>query len=165
MPYAVTHILTALVSAEFIRDYLYKDGIKRYHVLIAGIAGLLPDLDFALFWILKLFFNNNINLNSVHRVYTHTFMIPLFLVLLVLIIKKWRLPLLAIAFGFSVHLVLDAILAGYIYPIYPFSAVGIGWDLIKDEKVMVQVFASIDSILLVLWLLHEEFKHKISSYF
>ena len=166
MPYAVTHILTALVSGEFIRDYVYKDGIKRYHVLIAGIAGLLPDLDFALFWILRLIFHSTVNLNRIHRVYTHTFMIPLFLIILALLIKKWRLVLCAIAFGFMVHLVLDGILAGYIYPLYPFNSVGIGLNLVgRNTDLMVQIFASIDSVLLVLWLLHEEWKHKISSYF
>ena len=47
MPYAVTHVLVAIILAEIIRDYIVKDKKKfpLHYILIAGIAGLLPDVD------------------------------------------------------------------------------------------------------------------------
>ena len=52
MPYAVTHVIFALVIADVIRDYVVRDKKKfpLHYVLIAGIAGLLPDIDILFDW-------------------------------------------------------------------------------------------------------------------
>lgn len=47
MPLAVTHVLLTIIAVDLFRDYFLKN--KRYFtihtVFIAGIAGLLPDMD------------------------------------------------------------------------------------------------------------------------
>tara|TARA_Y100000034_G_scaffold125404_1_gene174896 strand:- start:851 stop:994 length:144 start_codon:yes stop_codon:yes gene_type:complete len=47
MPYAVTHVLVAIIVAELLRDYWKK--FNLHYVLIAGIGGLLPDIDIIVF--------------------------------------------------------------------------------------------------------------------
>ena len=58
MPTAVTHVILTMILLDLIRDYLIKNH-KRYltlHTLfIGGVAGLLPDIDVPLGWILAFF--------------------------------------------------------------------------------------------------------------
>jgi len=72
MPFAVTHVLTSIILVDLYRDYFAKH--KKYFTLhtifIAGFAGLLPDMDIPLNWLLNL-----IGADLVHRTFTHT---PLF---------------------------------------------------------------------------------------
>ena len=56
MPLAVTHVILTIVLVDLFRDYIMKNH-KKYitlHTLfIAGVAGLLPDIDVAI----NMFFN------------------------------------------------------------------------------------------------------------
>jgi len=55
MPQAVLHILVPLILMALFKDYYdkrHKNKFPLYYVLIAGIAGLLPDLDVAAFFII-----------------------------------------------------------------------------------------------------------------
>lgn len=166
MPYAVTHILSALIAADFIRDHIVKDRKKfpLYYVLVAGIAGLVQDIDIVVFWGLQFF---GFSLKEVHRMFTHTIFLPLSLLVLAFILwrsKRVRLFLLMVFLGTSLHLLLDFALAGFIRPFYPFSNTVVGLNLIK-EAWSETLMPGIDAILLVLWLVHEEKKHKISDFF
>jgi len=86
MPFAVTHVLVAIIVADVIRDYTVKNSRKfpLHYVLIAGIAGLLPDIDVPIWWILN---NFGYTLAEVHRTFSHTLFIPLIFLALALFTK------------------------------------------------------------------------------
>jgi len=177
MPHAVTHVLIVIILLELFRDYFVKNKkvFPLHYVLIGGIAGLLPDLDVAVYYVLYFF---GFAYNEVHRVFLHNLFVPLIFVALAVLFWKFKnkelgehhLKLknifLVIAFGAFIHLLLDAIVAGTIVPFYPFSSYSIGLDIIKLAPLAWQesIMPSIDAILLVLWLIHLEIRHKISSF-
>lgn len=174
MPLAVTHVLVPLILADIYRDYISKVKFNLHYVFIAGIAGILPDIDVAVFWLVNIF--KDVAVNDIHRTFTHSLFFPLIFLLLFFltknydlkILKKYKLKLnyvfLAIFFGVTTHLFLDVILDGYIIPFYPFSAFKIGLNLIPDNLLGGTFFTGLDAILLVVWLVHEEINHKISDY-
>ena len=179
MPQAVTHVLIAIVIISIIRDfYVSKKGRKSFplhYVLIAGVAALLPDIDIAAFWILNFL---GFTLNEVHRTFTHTLFVPLIFFILFLAFTKIKIKelgrhklklstiFLMIAFGSLIHLILDATLAGYIRPFYPFSLVPIGLNLIGYLPSTLRDLAlpSLDAAILIIWLIYIELRHKISDF-
>ena len=174
MPYAVAHVILTIVIADIYRDFISKKKFPMIYVLIAGIAGLMPDLDLPASWAFNLVFGTDYYF---HRVYTHSLLyaIAFFLISMTfLILKKeeyrifrWNVTkqafvmfFLAMAFGWFVHIGLDCALAadGYLNLIpsiplkfcpHPFS----------NEAIL-----GFDAIILMLWLLHEQWKHKIKDY-
>ena len=167
MPFAVTHVLTSIILVDLYRDYFAKH--KKYFTLhtifIAGFAGLLPDIDIPLNWLLNL-----IGANLVHRTFTHT---PLFaLIFLIPGVILWHKKKHKIAmyffvasFAVSLHIFLDYFFStdnGGIMFFYPLSTASYALDLLKGTSPT--FFAGIDAIILLLWLWHEEIKHKISDY-
>jgi len=177
MPHAVTHVLVVIVLLELFRHYYIqnKKTFPLHYILIGGIAGLLPDIDIVVYYILSFF---GYTIEQVHRTFSHNLFIPL--LFLILAIPFWRFKnkelgerhlklrniFLVIAFGIFIHLLLDAILAGTIMPFYPFSDFGFGLNLIKYAPSAWQdsILPSIDAILLILWLISLEIRHKISSF-
>ena len=168
MPFAVTHVLLAIIAVDLYRDYYAKH--KKYFTLhtvfIAGFAGLLPDIDIPLNWFLNL-----IGAEIVHRTITHTplfamiFLIPAFILWSY---KKHKIAMyfFVTTFGILLHLFLDYAFvvdaAGGIMFLYPFSAAAYGLNLLQN--VSPGMFAAMDAIILMLWLWHEEMKHKISDF-
>lgn len=166
MPHAATHILVALIVADFIKDHIMKDRKKfpLHYVLVAGIAGLLPDIDVIVFWFLQIF---SFSLNEIHRTFSHTIFFPLAFLALAYIFTNYhkrRLFFLMVALGSFIHLILDFTIMGVIRPIYPLSSFAIGLELFKGVWAGTLI-PGIDAILLVLWLVHEEKQHKISDFF
>ena len=121
MPQAVTHVIIALIVASFIRDFYISRKQKKkfplHYVLIAGVAGLMPDLDVIAYWVLYFF---GFTLEEVHRTFTHTLFLPVLFLLLfwvTLSLKNKQLGkhhltihmiFLMLALGSFIHLVLDA---------------------------------------------------------
>ncbi|MCK4715045.1 MAG: hypothetical protein KAT35_05680, partial [Candidatus Aenigmarchaeota archaeon] len=68
------------------------------------------------------------------------------------------------ALGYFIHVMLDFLIVGVVYPFYPLSTLSIGLNLVSYSGVGGSFLAGLDAILLVLWLIHEEMKHKISVY-
>jgi membrane-bound metal-dependent hydrolase YbcI (DUF457 family) len=178
MPQAVTHVLIPSILASIIRDRKTKKNKRKFplhYVLIAGIAGLLPDIDVIAFWGLYFF---GFTIEEVHRNFTHTIFVPLlFLALYYLFGKmkirelgkhKLRLNLifLMISFGSFVHLILDAFLTGKIMPFYPLFKFGFGLNLVGYLPLPLSKIAipCLDAALLVLWMIYLEVKHKISDF-
>jgi len=179
MPEAVTHILVPLILMALIRDfYLRKKDKKHFplhYVLIAGLAGLLPDVDVLAFWVLG---NFGFAFDSIHRTFTHTFVLPLVFLILFFVFHnvkvkelgrhklKISIICLMIAFGTFTHLILDWIFWGVIFPVYPFSSLGTGLNIVSALPVNLQwlFFPSLDAILLVFWLIYLEVKHRISDF-
>ncbi|MBI5872247.1 metal-dependent hydrolase [archaeon] len=167
MPLAVTHMLFAIVVADIIRDYILKDK-RRFSllfVLIAGIGGLLPDLDIAVFWIISLF--KQVALSEVHRIYTHTLFLPIAFFILCLLFRKKRflkMLFLMLALGSFIHLFLDGILSGLIAPLFPFSSWQLGLNLVPWEMFGGTFYGGLDALILTAWLIHEYLKHNIKDY-
>jgi membrane-bound metal-dependent hydrolase YbcI (DUF457 family) len=158
MALAVTHVLITIVVLDLLRHYLF--GLKkfpRYLVVIGGIAGLGPDIDIPLSWI------SGMNL---HGVFTHS----LFFVILFLAIgavRKYQNDttgakiFYVIAFGWFMHLILDCAFGGYGTFLWPMPINTAGFC----PKWAIESFrTSIDAILLVLWISHEEIHNKIRDY-
>ena len=171
MPYAVTHVLSAIIASDLIRDYSKKYGkyFTTYTVFLAGVGGLLPDIDLPIIWFLSSIGVDNSILS--HGTLTHTpFFAILFLIPALYFLKKEKLEhamhLGALSFGILMHVSLDFLLGGgagegvmFLYPViydtyklHLLKGLNFGWA------------AALDSILLLLWLYHEEVKHKIIDY-
>jgi len=168
MPFAVTHILSTIILVDLFRDYIAKH--KKYFTLhtifIAGLAGLLPDIDIPLNWFLNFF-----GLGIQHGTITHT---PLFaLIFLIPGYILWRQKkhkeatyFFVICFGILFHIFLDYLLVGGqpdgIMFLYPFSDIKFGLGLLNN--VNINVIAGIDAVILLIWLWHEEIRHKIIDF-
>lgn len=165
MPQAVFHVLSALILADLIRDYIFKKRhFPLYLVLIAGIAGLLPDIDIFIYWIFDLFSSPDFIL--FHRTFTHSLLFVLLFLIPAFVLynnKKWGKILLMVSFGVALHLLLDAVFVGTIMPFYPFSSYELGLSLLAGHfsGTLIQ---GIDAILLILWLIYIEWRHKISDF-
>ncbi len=170
MPQVVTHILIPLVLAGIYRDYIVKKKFSIRYVLIAGLAGLFPDLDILAGWILNLF--SYVSISEIHRTFTHSLLFPAIFVILYFLTRNYKSkflkknniqpgPLfLALSFGILTHLLLDALLSGPLL-ILPGMALGVSFGVGYFQGTF---FQGLDAILLVLWLIHEEYKHKIKDY-
>jgi len=172
MPFAVTHVLTSIISVDLYRDYVarHKKYFTLHTIFIAGLAGLLPDIDILLNKFLSLF-----GAEITHRTFTHT---PLFgLIFLIPAFIYWKLGkhkigmyFFVTTFGILLHILLDFLLSpdasGGVMLFYPLSYVTYQIGILGSLSNWgtVNLYASMDAILLLLWLWHEEIRHKISDY-
>lgn len=167
MPQAVVHVLFTIIVLDLFRDHFLKDKkkIPLHYIFIGGVAGLLPDIDVPLFWILNNFLG--INVPWFHRIFTHTFLfIGIFLVLSLIfygINKKWSELFAIITFGVAFHLLLDWFFTGGIAPFYPFFSAAYGLNVFGMLK-MPLAAEGLEAIVLLWWLWHEEKTHKISDF-
>jgi hypothetical protein len=178
MPQAVLHILIPLILVALIKDYYdshHKNKFSLHYVLIAGIAGIIPDLDVAFFWILHFF---GFTYFEVHRTFAHTIFVPLFFLILffafkkvkVRMIRKHKIKLsvifLMLSLGSLTHIILDGIFSGAILPLFPVSNIAIGLNLIGllPQGLSELLIPTIEAALLVCWLIYLELKHKISDF-
>ncbi len=169
MPFAVTHVLTSIICVDLYRDYFtkHKKHFTLFTILIAGIGGLLPDIDIPLSWLLgKL----GITVSWLaHRTITHTPLFALLFLIPGLILwynKKHKLALLFLVttFGILLHIFLDLVLSpeGSIMLLWPFSTADFSLGLLSGN--VLGFYAALDAILLLAWLTHEEMKHKIRDF-
>lgn len=178
MPLAVTHFVISVIIFTLIRDYFIKNN-KRfpvYYVFIGGLAGLLPDIDFAFYLVLSFF---GFTYDQLHRTFTHNIFFSLIFVGLAGITKSlksfkignkifhYSTLFLVIAGGILIHLILDATVGGYIFPLYPFSDFVFGLNLPNylPDNIRGVFFPILDAVFLIFWISYLEFKHKISSFF
>ncbi|MDI6737490.1 MAG: metal-dependent hydrolase [Nanoarchaeota archaeon] len=166
MPNPATHLLVPLVLADLWRDYFAKKRFPLFYVLAAGIAGLFPDIDIAVWWVVNLLYE--VPMELVHRQFTHTIFIPFLFLVVAILWRKNRKALLLfsmISFGIFTHLLLDAIFSGSIMPFYPLSNFSLGLDLLSGISANVPtLLAAFDGILLGAWLIHEYLKHRIKDF-
>ena len=160
MPYAVTHALIPIILVDTVRDHVFKmkkGFLPNRYVLLAGIAGMLPDID--------LLFTPYL-----HRTITHSIWFPLifffgFLLSYTLQKKKLYKIFLMLFAGFSLHILMDATLLGSVAPLFPLDPTEIGLNILSPlVSLGPDVFPTIDAILLFLWLILEELEHNISEY-
>lgn len=180
MTQAVTHVLVPIILLSLFRDLFFKTKSQRekfplHYVLIGGLAGLLPDIDVAAYYILSFF---GYPLSEVHRTFSHNLFVVLAFIILGVILFSYKNKSLGrhhlklhtiffvVSFGVFTHLVLDMLLAGVIMPFYPLSNFAIGWNLVNylPEAWRGSIVPSLDAFLLVLWLVYMEVKHRISDF-
>lgn len=165
MGFAVTHILVPLVILDVLRHYFFgRKKFPRYLIVIAGIAGLAPDLDIPLGWLVSILTGTPA---SYHGMFTHSF----FFVALFLAIglvrqyqhaKSEALIWYVIAFGWFTHLPIDWVYGwckNFFWPIAGAFPYCVTWELSTTMG------AAIDGVLLTLWLVHEEVSRKVRDWF
>lgn len=174
MPYAVTHILLTIIVVALFRDFF----IKRYHpkyltlhtLVIAGVGGLLPDIDVPLNWLL-----NSLGYSFEilkHGGVTHTpFFALLFLIPGLILWKKEKhqtaIYFFVLAFGVFFHLLLDYLLGGGdhygIMWLWPLTAARFKVHLLARIGLS-NIPIAIDALILLGWLWYEEATHKIRDF-
>lgn len=152
MPQAVVHVLFTIIVLDLFRDHFLKDKRKLplHYIFVGGVAGLLPDIDVPLFWILNNFLK--INVAWFHRVFTHTFLFAIIFLAVSLIYfnlnKKISRLFAIVTFGVVFHIFLDYLLVGIITPFYPFSYTTYGLNLIAKTKLPLAI-EGLESIVLL----------------
>lgn len=166
-PYAVTHILVPILLVAIFRDFYLKKEERAHfplhYVLIAGLGGVLPDIDIPISFILKYMGIQNWN---IHQAFTHSLALPFAFFVLFLIfsifgseakvcnLTRHRLRLniifLMLGIGALIHIALDASFP-YFLVIFP-------------TEIRNLIPPTLDGILLVIWIIYLELKHKISDF-
>ena len=173
MPYAVTHVLLTIILVDLYRDYVtkHKAYFTLHTILIAGIAGLLPDLDIPIRIIFR-FFNWAIPPLLEHGGITHTAIFGLiFLIPAFILWKKEKhrtaMYFFVITFGILFHVFLDYFLGGGagegVMWLWPLSNVTYKLHLLQGIG-LPNLAESLDAVILLGWLVHEEVKHKIKDF-
>ena len=125
---------------------------------------MLPDIDVLFYWITSGVFTYT----EVHRVFTHNFVVGIGIFLIGLVVLKYKdkigKVLMVIGFGWFLHVLMDGVLNGTVYPLYPVSNVAWGLNLLPATLLSGTLYAGIDAILLVLWLVYEYWQHNIKDY-
>ena len=130
MPLAVTHVLATIILLDIYRDYFAKKkhNFTLHTIMIAGIGGLMPDIDIPINWMLG-FFGISSELMQ-HGGITHTpFFAALFIIPGALLWrfrkKKLAMYFYVLAYGVLLHITLDYVLGGGAYEgimwLFPFS--------------------------------------------
>lgn len=175
MPFAVTHVILTIIAVDLYRDYFMKNH-KRYltlhTVFLAGVGGILPDLDYAVDWVARHFFDYVSPLLQ-HGGALHT---PIMALPFLLIgWHFWRKEkhkvatiFFALTFGILFHILLDYAIRGAgsrgLMFFWPFSTATYSLYLLPNPGGNNVSLAMLDGVILLLWLWHEEWKHKISDY-
>jgi len=176
MPQAVTHFLIPVLLLELFRQLFFrgKKSFSAQYVFIGGLAGLLPDLDIAAYYVLSFF---GFTVQEIHRTFSHNIFFPLIFVILGLIflgvknkgLGRHHLKLsnifFVIAFGIFIHLLLDWAISGGIMPFFPFStyATGLNFMALFPEQWQNSILPTLDAVLLIFWMVYLEIRHKISD--
>src|SRR3989344_1751787 len=181
MPQAVTHILVPILLVAIFRDFYLKKKSKRHfplhYVFLAGIGGILLDIDIIFFWLIgKL---DSETFTQIHRTFTHTLYVPIIFLILFFLFKNIKIPelgrhklklsiiMLMFSLGSLIHIILDATLSQEgVRVFYPLSSYIVNPNLVSflPPDLVGVFFATLDGVLLVLWLAYLEYKHKISDF-
>ncbi|MDA1196783.1 MAG: metal-dependent hydrolase [Nanoarchaeota archaeon] len=169
MPQAVAHVLFAIILLDLIRDYALKDRKKLplHFIFIGGVAGLLPDADIPVYWLLKNVLG--LQVEWFHRTLTHSILLPVTTLIITLVLlqltkkKNFQLFFAVITFGFATHILLDGILTDYIPLFYPFSQAQYGLNLLRNLG-WPSLVEGIDAIILLVWLWDLDRRHQLRDY-
>ena len=166
MALAVTHIILTIAFLDIFRHYVF--GLKkfpRYLLIIGGIAGLAPDLDIPIGWILTLFNGSSVN---IHGLFTHSIFFALLFAIIGAVLQykknlRWAKIFYVIGVGWMLHIFLDCVFNSYSTFFWPLSIDTMAFC--PARSFLEGYRSSIDAIILVVWLVHEEIHNKIKCYF
>ena len=168
MALAVTHVLVVIVLLDLFRHYVFgKKNFPRYLVVIGGIAGLAPDLDITLGWFLSFVTGTTVYF---HGFFTHSIFFVLLFLTIAIIRQyqddlKWAKIFYVIAIGLTFIIILDCFYGGFtsgeiklfFWPLTILPSFCPNWNIYSYAE-------SIDAIILVGWLIHEEVHNHIKRY-
>ncbi|MCF7861818.1 metal-dependent hydrolase [Candidatus Woesearchaeota archaeon] len=173
MPYAVTHVILTIIAVDLFRDYVLRNHKKYFTlhtVMVAGVGGLLPDIDIPLNWIAQAM---GVSIPFLaHGGFTH---LPIFaLVFLIPGLFFWKQKkhklatyMFVLSFGIIFHIFLDYFLGGGngegVMWLWPFSDAVFKLHLLHILGIA-NLTHALDAIILLAWLWHEETKHKILDF-
>lgn len=160
MPFAATHVIISIVIVDLYRDYISKKKFPTYYVLLAGIAGLLPDIDIPIGWVYNMLYGTSI---SFHGGLSHIVLFPAAFACLALLFRKrpFGLVFSILSFGWLLHITMDCVVT-LRYPLWPFGS--FACPALVPETAFLTVLPAVDAIVLMAWLIHEEWRHKIRDY-
>ncbi len=178
MPYAVTHILFPILLVAIFRDFISKKKFSLHYVLLAGLGGVLPDIDIPISMALSLLGSTALDL---HKTFTHSIFFPIALFAIFLVLKpvktkahicnigKHKLKLsnifLVLALGALIHIILDLVFGSGAFLLYPLNNIDFSLNLFSYFPYSWNTLAAVlDGILLVVWIIYLELKHKISDF-
>lgn len=165
MPNAVLHVILTIILIDIFRDYVlpkhHHHRFPRWMVLVGGIAGLAPDIDVPISWVVSWISNTTV---SFHGGITHTLIFPIVIALVGFVLhfmnkKKASIVMWIVAFGWFFHLTLDCTFLGAYNPLWPINGVQFCPHTFSNN-----IMPGLDAVLLIAWLIHEEVKHKIKDY-
>lgn len=167
MPYAVVHMLVPMILIDILRHNVLKirDKLPNRYILIAGLAGLLPDIDILFAFLFPGFIS--------HRGITHTVWVPLALLLIFMTlqyIKKHNSAkiFLMCSIGTASHVILDFVTAGSMKLFYPLTNASFSVNLIPTILPNIEVifvYAALDAILLFAWAIRMVLRRRIQDIF
>lgn len=174
MPAAVTHFIIAMLLVRLFANKILKiTETKELRLIsfIGGLAGLLPDADFLVFYIKKIFaltFSTSA-MHISHRMLTHSLIFALsFLVLALLFYKRNKIftALLVISLGVTIHIGLDLFTASNMILFYPFSETMSGINLMLGMGYYhgTRLLMSIDALIFVAWVSWLFYKNKLTDF-
>ncbi len=165
MALAVTHIIGTIFILDMFRHYVFgKKSFPRRLVIIGGLAGLAPDVDVVLGWIVGYVKETTV---SLHGLFTHSLIWVAFFLAVGGILyfynkKQWATVAYVIAAGWFLHILLDCAFNGYSTFLWPFP---IDTKLFCPGTLANIYRTSIDALILIAWLIHEEVHNYIKDYF
>lgn len=187
MPFAVTHVLVPIIILELVRDGWKKASkfLSRKHVFLVGVAGLLPDMDLLIYRAIELLGSPAPLTDIGHRIILHNVWIPSGFLLFFFILRSlastsrgsrkkeftsFSKVFLVLFIGFSMHLLLDAVLTGNVIPLYPLGDYNVNLDFVGQIASAtgvpaLTILVSMDALLLLFWLWHQETEKHIKDYF
>lgn len=172
MAYTITHTLVPIVAVDLIRDHLlpkkFRHFITNKHLFVAGLAGALTDLDVFLVWTWNWLHSEAFTMS--HRVIFHNLFIPILFALLgIYFWKKEKHKLSVYMFmifaGTGLHILIDILTFGYVWPFFPLSMWDAGLHILDKFRLGMVYIAMIDAAIFLSWLWHEEKHHYIRNFF
>jgi len=173
MPLALTHFIVTVVILTLLREHLNKKHYFPIHyVFLGGLAGLIPDIDIAVFWILS-FFNYNMIEFSHNLLFLFSFLVLAFATRNLKSFKfrdaqiHFHKLFFVVFLAVLIHLILDIFSIGGITIFYPFSSYLLSFPITNLLPLELRglFFPTLDAVLLIFWICYLEYKHKISSFF
>jgi len=177
MPQAVTHVLIPIILLSLFREYFVKNkkSFPLHYVFIGGLAGLIPDIDIGVYYVLSFW---GFAFNEIHRTFSHTIYLVLIFLLLGFLTYNFKNKTLGnhhlklstiffvIGFGVFIHLLLDGLFHENLFLFYPFWNYDFGLNLIRFfprawQETIVPV---IDGILFVSWLTYMKLKNNFKDF-
>jgi membrane-bound metal-dependent hydrolase YbcI (DUF457 family) len=164
MALAVTHIIGTLFILDIFRHYIFgRRKFSRRLLLIGGLAGILPDIDIPISWLINSLTGKGL---SLHGAFTHSLFWPLLLIGIGFILfyyeKKTAAKVLwVISAGLFIHTILDCLFNSYETFLWPLK---FNTQRFCPSGLQTIYRAGVDAIILVAWLIHEEWHNKIKDY-
>lgn len=154
MPFAIAHALIPILILQITGRYSEKlRSVLTWHrLLIVGFFGFASDLDVAVGLIVNLFYHAG----ELHRTLSHSLFIPLIIFAAAISVKKWRIGLMFIGFGWLTHPILDFIVSGTLPLFYPFRG-EFGLKILAENASTfsnILTLIALDITVLVIWILY-----------